>query len=157
MFDSLSGKLSGVFDRLRRRGALNEEDVSEALREIRLALLDADVALPVVKDFIAEVRGKAVGAEVLRSVSPGQMVVKIVNDALVEALGGTFSPAQPARPRPGADPDGRPPRVRQDHHFGQAGAASAHAVSGARFCWPAWIPSAPPRSCSSNSWRSARK
>jgi signal recognition particle subunit SRP54 len=100
MFDSLSGKLSGVFDRLRRRGALNEEDVSEALREIRLALLDADVALPVVKDFIAEVRAKAVGAEVLRSVSPGQMVVKIVNDALVEALGGTSSPLNLLAPAP---------------------------------------------------------
>ena len=100
MFDSLSGKLSGVFDRLRRRGALNEEDVSEALREIRLALLDADVALPVVKDFIAEVRSKAVGAEVLRSVSPGQMVVKIVNDALVEALGGTAAPLNLLAPAP---------------------------------------------------------
>jgi signal recognition particle subunit SRP54 len=100
MFDSLSGKLSGVFDRLRRRGALNEEDVSEALREIRLALLDADVALPVVKDFIAEVRAKTVGAEVLRSVSPGQMVVKIVNDALVEALGGTSSPLNLLAPAP---------------------------------------------------------
>jgi signal recognition particle subunit SRP54 len=92
MFDSLSGKLSEVFDKLRRRGALSEADVSEALREIRLALLDADVALPVVKDFIAEIREKAVGAEVLRSVSPGQMVVKIVNDALVAALGGTAVP-----------------------------------------------------------------
>jgi signal recognition particle subunit SRP54 len=89
MFDSLSGKLSEVFDKLRRRGALSEADVSEALREIRLALLDADVALPVVKDFIAEIREKAVGAEVLRSVSPGQMVVKIVNDALISALGST--------------------------------------------------------------------
>ena len=100
MFDSLSGKLSGVFDRLRRRGALSEEDVSEALREIRLALLDADVALPVVKDFIAEVRSKAVGAEVLRSVSPGQMVVKIVSDALVEALGGTAVPLNLLAPAP---------------------------------------------------------
>ncbi|HVE22027.1 MAG TPA: signal recognition particle protein [Acidocella sp.] len=100
MFDSLSGKLSGVFDRLRRRGALSEEDVAEALREIRLALLDADVALPVVKDFIAEVRSKAVGAEVLRSVSPGQMVVKIVNDALVEALGGASVPLNLLAPAP---------------------------------------------------------
>jgi signal recognition particle subunit SRP54 len=89
MFDALSGKLGEVFDRLRRRGSLSEADVSEALREIRLALLDADVALPVVKDFINDVRVKAVGTEVLRSVSPGQMVVKIVNDALVAALGGT--------------------------------------------------------------------
>lgn len=88
MFDSLSGKFSDIFDRLRRRGSLSESDVNEALREIRLALLDADVALPVVKDFVAKVKEQAVGAEVLRSVSPGQMVVKIVNDALIEALGG---------------------------------------------------------------------
>ncbi len=88
MFDALSDRLSGVFDKLRRRGALSEADVTEALREVRLALLDADVALDVVKDFIAKVREGAVGAAVLKSVSPGQMVVKIVNDALVEALGG---------------------------------------------------------------------
>jgi signal recognition particle subunit SRP54 len=100
MFDSLSGKFSEVFDRLRRRGALSEADVTEALREIRLALLDADVALPVVKDFINDVRAKAVGAEVLRSVSPGQMVVKIVNDALVAALGGTAVPINLLAPSP---------------------------------------------------------
>ena len=88
MFDALSSKLSGVFDRLRRRGALSELDVAEAMREIRLALLDADVALPVVKDFIAKARERAVGAEVLDSVAPGQQVVKIVHDVLVEALGG---------------------------------------------------------------------
>jgi signal recognition particle subunit SRP54 len=88
LFDALSDRLSGVFDKLRRRGALSEADVTEALREVRLALLDADVALDVVKDFIAKVREGAVGAAVLKSVSPGQMVVKIVNDALVEALGG---------------------------------------------------------------------
>jgi len=88
VFDALSSKLSGVFDRLRRRGALTEMDVAEAMREIRLALLDADVALPVVKDFIAKTRERAVGAEVLDSISPGQQVVKIVHDVLVEALGG---------------------------------------------------------------------
>ncbi len=100
MFDTLSGKLGEVFDRLRRRGSLSEADVAEALREIRLALLDADVALPVVKDFIATVKEKSVGAEVLRSVSPGQMVVKIVNDALVEALGGTVVPINLLAPSP---------------------------------------------------------
>jgi signal recognition particle subunit SRP54 len=100
MFDSLSGKFSEVFDKLRRRGSLNEADVTEALREIRLALLDADVALPVVRDFIAQVREKAIGAEVLRSVSPGQMVVKIVNDALTQALGGTAVPINLLAPAP---------------------------------------------------------
>ena len=88
MFESLSGKLSGVFDRLRSRGVLNETDVMEALREIRLALLDADVALPVVRDFITKVRERAVGQEVIGSVSPGQQVVKIVNDVMIDALGG---------------------------------------------------------------------
>lgn len=100
MFDSLSGKFGEVFDRLRRRGSLSEADVTEALREIRVALLDADVALPVVKDFINEIRVKAVGSEVLRSVSPGQMVVKIVNDALVAALGGTAVPINLLAPAP---------------------------------------------------------
>jgi signal recognition particle subunit SRP54 len=88
VFDALTGKLSSVFDGLRRRGSLAESDVVEALREVRLALLDADVALPVVKDFIAKVRERAVGQEVLASVSPGQQVVKIVNDVMIEALGG---------------------------------------------------------------------
>jgi signal recognition particle subunit SRP54 len=88
MFDALSGKLTGVFDRLGKRGALSEGDVTEALREVRLAMLDADVALPVVRDFIAKVRERALGTEVLDSISPGQQVAKIVNDVLVEALGG---------------------------------------------------------------------
>jgi signal recognition particle subunit SRP54 len=88
VFEALSDKLSGVFDRLRTRGALSEADITEALREVRLALLDADVALPVVRDFIAKVRERAVGAEVLSSVTPGQQVVKIVNDVMIEALGG---------------------------------------------------------------------
>ena len=73
MFESLTDKLSGIFDELTKRGALKEADVDEALREVRVALLDADVALPVAKDFIANVRERAVGADVLKSVTPGQM------------------------------------------------------------------------------------
>jgi signal recognition particle subunit SRP54 len=88
MFDSLSDRLSGVFDKLRGRGALSEDDVRSAMREVRVALLEADVALPVARDFVDKVTERAVGTEVLRSVTPGQMVVKIVNDALVEMLGG---------------------------------------------------------------------
>ncbi len=88
MFETLSEKFSTVFDRLRRRGALSENDVTEALREIRLALLDADVALEVVRDFTAKVHERAIGAEVTKSVTPGQQVVKIVHDVLVDALGG---------------------------------------------------------------------
>ncbi|MDE2042511.1 MAG: signal recognition particle protein [Alphaproteobacteria bacterium] len=87
MFDSLSDRLGKVFDRLRGRGALSEADVREAMREVRTALLEADVALPVVRSFIDSVTAKAVGAQVLRSVTPGQQVVKIVHDALVEMLG----------------------------------------------------------------------
>jgi signal recognition particle subunit SRP54 len=88
MFDTLSDRLTGVFDRLRGRGALNESDVREAMREVRIALLEADVALPVARSFIDKVTEKAVGQQVLRSVTPGQQVVKIVNDELVEMLGG---------------------------------------------------------------------
>ena len=87
MFESLSDRLSGVFDKLRGRGALSEDDVRSAMREVRVALLEADVALPVARDFVDQVTERAVGAEVIRSVTPGQMVVKIVNDALVEMLG----------------------------------------------------------------------
>jgi len=87
MFDTLSDRLGSVFDRLRGRGALSEADVRAAMREVRVALLEADVALPVARDFVDQVTEKAVGQEVLRSVTPGQMVVKIVNDALIETLG----------------------------------------------------------------------
>ncbi|MEZ5688938.1 MAG: signal recognition particle protein [Caenibius sp.] len=88
MFDTLSDRLGGVFDRLRGRGALKEDDVRAAMREVRIALLEADVALPVVRRFIDSVTEKAVGQSVLKSVTPGQQVVKIVNDELVEMLGG---------------------------------------------------------------------
>lgn len=87
MFDTLAEKLGGIFDRLSHRGALTEAHVDEAMREIRIALLEADVALPVVRDFIEKVREQAVGQKVIKSVTPSQMVVKIVNDALVEMLG----------------------------------------------------------------------
>ena len=86
MFDDLTGRLGGIFDKLTKRGALKEADVEEAMREIRVALLEADVALPVVKYFIAEVTQRATGEELLRSVTPGQMVVKAVHDHLVKIL-----------------------------------------------------------------------
>jgi signal recognition particle subunit SRP54 len=89
MFGNLSDRLTHIFDKLKRRGVLSETDVNEALREVRVALLEADVALPVAKDFVAKVKEKAIGQEVLRSISPGQMVVKIVHDQLVETLGST--------------------------------------------------------------------
>jgi len=88
MFETLSDRLSGVFDKLRGRGSLSEADVSEAMREVRVALLEADVALPVAREFIAKVKERAIGQDVLRSVTPGQQVIKIVHDALVDMLGG---------------------------------------------------------------------
>ncbi len=88
MFDNLTEQLGGVFDRLTGRGSLSEKDVKSALREVRIALLEADVALPVVKDFIAKVEVEAVGDKVLRSVTPGQQMIKVVHDALVDMLGG---------------------------------------------------------------------
>ena len=88
MFDTLSSHLGDVFDKLRRRGALSEDDVTSALRDVRVALLEADVALPVVKDFIEQVKQRALGEAVLKSITPGQMVVKIVHDHLTEMLGG---------------------------------------------------------------------
>ncbi len=92
MFESLSDRLTGIFDKLTRRGALSEADVAEAMREVRRALLEADVALDVVKSFTDKVKNRAVGVEVVKSVTPGQMVVKIVHDQLVEMLGSDAQP-----------------------------------------------------------------
>ena len=88
MFENLSKKLTDSLDRLRRKGRLSEADVESALREVRVALLEADVALPVARDFIANLKTKVVGADIIASVSPAQMVIKLVYDALVELLGG---------------------------------------------------------------------
>ncbi len=87
MFNSFSEKISGIFDKLRRSGVLKEEDVDMALREIRIALLEADVSLDIARKFISEVKERAIGQNVLKSVSPGQMVIKIVYDYIVELLG----------------------------------------------------------------------
>jgi signal recognition particle subunit SRP54 len=87
MFDNLTNKLQSIFDQLGKRGKLTEQDVDLALRHVRIALLEADVHLSVVKDFIARVRERAIGAEVLKSITPGQMVVKIVHDELIATLG----------------------------------------------------------------------
>ena len=92
MFESLSDRLAGIFDKLTRRGALSEADVAEAMREVRRALLEADVALDVVKSFTDKVKHRAVGVDVVKSVTPGQMVVKIVHDQLVEMLGSDAQP-----------------------------------------------------------------
>ena len=88
MFEGLTDRLSSVFDRLSGRGVLSEKDVDEAMREVRVALLEADVALPVVRDFVAKAKEAATGEAVIRSVRPADQVVKIVYDGLVEMLGG---------------------------------------------------------------------
>ena len=99
MFDSLSGRLGGVFDRLRSKGRLSEEDVDAALREVRLALLEADVNLGVVKTFLARVRERALGSEVTKSLTPGQQVIKIVHEELIVTLGEREAPlVRPAAP-----------------------------------------------------------
>jgi signal recognition particle subunit SRP54 len=100
MFDNLSEKLSGILDRLTRRGALSAADVDAAAREVRRALLDADVALDVVRTFVEKLKERAVGVEVIKSVTPGQMVVKIVHDQLIETLGSNADPIDLNAPAP---------------------------------------------------------
>ena len=100
MFDNLSEKLSGILDRLTRRGALSEADVDAALREVRRALLEADVALDVARAFVDQVKKRAVGVDVIKSVTPGQMVVKIVHDELIATLGSDAKPIDLNAPAP---------------------------------------------------------
>src|SRR5215472_14659113 len=100
MFEGLSEKLSGILDQLTRRGALTAADVDAAAREVRRALLEADVALDVVRAFVDKLRERAVGVEVIKSVTPGQMVVKIVHDQLIETLGANADPIDLNAPAP---------------------------------------------------------
>src|SRR6266498_2016239 len=99
MFESLSEKLQAVFDRLGRKGRLGEEDVDLALREVRVALLEADVSLKVVRNFVSAIKEKAVGQDVVHSLTPGQTVIKLVHDQLVELL-GTSPPRLTVAPKP---------------------------------------------------------
>src|SRR5205823_5199765 len=100
MFDSLSERLGGILDRLTGRGALSEADVDAALREVRRAMLEADVALDVVRSFVDQVKKNAVGVALIKSVKPGQMVVKLVHDQLVEMLGSNADPIDLNAPAP---------------------------------------------------------
>src|SRR5438034_11682260 len=100
MFDSLTDKLQGVFRRLGGRGTITEKDLDEALREVRLALLEADVNYKVVKDFVAAVRERALGADVTKSLSPMQQIIDIVNQQMIEVLGGGHAALQKAKSPP---------------------------------------------------------
>ena len=119
VFQSLSDRLSGILDKLTRRGSLTDSDVAEAMREVRRALLEADVALEVVRDFTDKVKAKAIGQDVVKSVTPGQMVVKIVNDELVAMLGSDAEPIDLVGPAPRRHPARRPAGLGQDHHLRQ--------------------------------------
>src|SRR5258706_14222430 len=99
MFETLTNRLNQIFDGLRRRGKLSEADVDAAMREVRLALLGADVHFTVVKNLIAKVRERAIGAEVSKALNPGQQVIKIVNEELIQTLGEP-APLNLAGPKP---------------------------------------------------------
>ena len=120
MFESLTQRLSGTIERLRGRGRLTEENIRESLREVRIALLEADVALPVVQALIERIKVRAVGQEVLKSLTPGQALIKVVRDELTAVMGSAASRPQPQRAGAGGDPDGRPAGRGQDHHRRQA-------------------------------------
>ncbi len=124
MFESLSQRLSTTVNRLRGRGRLTEENIRESLREVRIALLEADVALPVVQALIERVKVRAVGQEVLKSLSPGQALVKVVSDELTAVMGTAEhrTESRPAAARSGVD--GWPAGRRQDHYGRQARAFS---------------------------------
>ena len=89
MFDNFSGKITKIFDSISGKKFVSEDDLAATMREIRIALLEADVSLPIAKDFIEKVKAESLGQQVVKSVSPGQMIVKIVHDELVKLLGGT--------------------------------------------------------------------
>ncbi len=121
MFESLTDRFDAVFSRLRGRGRLSEADVDEALREIRLALLQADVNLRVVRDFVSRVREQLVGMDLSQSLTPGQQVVKVVHDELRTILGGEALQAHLRVAAADGHPPRRPAGIRQDHDGRQAG------------------------------------
>ncbi len=121
VFEGLAAKLQQTFKKLRGRGKLTEADVSEAMREVRLALLEADVNYKVVKEFVAKVKERAVGQEVLDSLTPAQQVIKIVNEELTDLMGGHAEPARRLATAADRDHAGRAAGRRQDHHRREAG------------------------------------
>ena len=151
-FEGLTEKLSAAFKKLRGKGRLSEADVKEAMREIRLALLEADVSYKVVKQFIAQVTEKAVGADVLEALSPAQMIIKIVNQELTDLMGGTSAKLEIAS---------KPPTIVMMVGLQGAGkttncaklAGLMKTASGP--CWPPVISTAPPPSSSWRLWVSS--
>ena len=127
MFDSLSEKLQGTLAGVRQRGALTEDDINKAMREIRLALLEADVNFKVVKQFTIAVKERALGIEITKQLNPGQQVIKIVNDELTSLMGGAVGGDHVLAAAADRDPDGRPAGLGQDDRDGQAGEAAARA------------------------------
>ena len=125
VFDQLSDRLQATLSDVRNRGTLNEGDVDAAMREIRLALLEADVNFKVVKTFTANLKERCLGSDVLESLDPGQQVVKIVNEELTELMGGTGRDLAFASSRADRDPDGRPAGLGQDDRLRQARPAPA--------------------------------
>ena len=126
MFDSLSGKLQNAFRNLRGLGKISEANVGDALREVRMALLEADVNFKVARDFIERVKTKSLGAEVIQSIQPGQQIIKIIHDELVDLLGSTNAGLNLAG-NPELHPDGRPARLGQNHFQRQTRPAAPEA------------------------------
>ena len=148
MFDNLTHRLSRTIESLRGRGRITEENVGETLREARVALLEADVALPVVKSFIEAVKAKALGAEVLASLTPGQAFIGILHSELVALMGGAAAGLQAARPAAGGGAAGGPAGRRQDHHRRQARAPGSSSASASACCWSAPTCAGRPPCCS---------
>ena len=120
MFESLQDRLESVFKKIRGHARLDEDNIQEALREVRLALLEADVNFKVVKAFTERVKERAMGQDVMKSLTPGQMVVKIVHDEILALLGGE-APDRGLPPQAAHHHDGRPAGLGQDNHHFQAG------------------------------------
>ena len=132
VFDTLSDRLQSALGDLRKQGRLDEESISRAMREVRLALLEADVNFEVVKEFVARVRERALGADVAKSLTPGQQVVKIVQEELTALMGSGDSQARVRRPAADGDPARRPAGLGQDDRRRQARAAAAQGRPQAR-------------------------
>ena len=128
MFDSLADKLQATLADVRGRGTLTEDDINAAMREIRLALLEADVNFKVVKTFTGAVKERALGADIVGQLNPGQQVVKIVSDELTELMGGESRELVLLAPAADGGPDGRPPGLGQDDGDRQAGPLPARAA-----------------------------